>query len=247
MSCSETYISADEVFEYVFEDSPLTHLNTRLSCNNRGWILATNLTLDDFQILDNCCNTTKTYRIGLAKQFSKCDQSSDLRYSWLTSRSCTNGSPLNITGVIPELCQAVAIPVGGLGDTGYNVRLSNCSDRLPYICQKRSPTTTPQSTIVATTSTTGLSAGAIVTTPQTPIVEVTAPTDLSDGVIAGIIAGSLLAIFSFLLLFCYLKKCVKESPKLNKCGWQKTNCFFTNSNKNNGRNRWDSSNLYVLH
>ena len=238
MICSATCTSADGLFRYVFEDSPLTYQNARMSCNSRGWTLATNLTLDDYQILDNCCNTTKTYRIGLAKQLIRCDQSSDLRYSWLTSRSCNDGSPLNITGVIPEICQAVAIPVGKINDTGYSVRLSNCSDRLPYICQKRSSTTTtPQSTIVATSSTTGLSAGAIATTPQTPIVEVTSPTDLSVGVIAGIIAGSLLAFFSFLLLFYYLKKRVKESPKLNKCGWQKTNCFFTNSNKNNGRNR----------
>ena len=237
MICSAACTSADGLFRYVFEDSPLTHQDARMSCNNRGWALATNLTLNDFQILDNCCNTTKTYRIGLTKQFTRCNQSSDLRYSWLTSRSCTNGSPLNITGVIPETCQAVAIPVGKLEDTGYNVRLSNCSNRLPYICQKRSPTATPQSTIVATSSTTGLSAGAIAATPQTPIVEVTSPTDLSVGVIAGIIAGSLLAFFSFFLLFCYLKKRVKESPKLNKCGWQKTNCFFTNSNEKNGRNR----------
>ena len=225
MSCSKTCISADGVFEYVFEDSSLTHQDARISCRNRGWTLATNLTLDDYQILDNCCNTTKTYRIGLTKQLIRCDQSSDLRYSWLTSRSCNDGSPLNITGVIPEICQAVAIPVGKINDTGYNVRLSNCSDRLPYICQKRSPTTTPQSTIATTATLTALSAG----------------------VIAGIIAASLLAFFSFLLLFCYLKKCVRESPKLNKCGWQKTNCFFTNSNENKGRNRWASSNLYALH
>ena len=236
MICSAACTSADGLFRYVFEDSPLTHQGARMSCINRGWTLATNLTLDDFQILDNCCNTTKTYRIGLVKH-QRCNQDSGIRYSWLTSQSCNDGSPLNITGVIPELCQAVAIPVGKINDTGYNVRLSKCSNRLPYICQKRSPTTTPQSMIVATSSTTGLSAGAIATTPQTPIVEVTSPTDLSVGVIAGIIAGSLLAFFSFLLLFCYLKKCVRESSKLNKCGWQKTNCFFTDSNENNGRNR----------
>ena len=208
MLCSETCYSADGLFQYVFEDSLSTHQDARSTCKYRGWTLATNLTMDDYQKLDNCCNPANTYRIGLVKHLTKCNQSSDLHFSWITSQTCNDGSPLNITGVIPQLCQSVAIPVGGLKDAGYNVHLSNCSSRLPYICQKR-----------------------IHITPKTSIVTTAPATSLSAGVIAGIIAGGLVALFSFLLLFCCLKKCNRASPKLN------TNCVVTNSNEKNGHSR----------
>ena len=227
MVCSKTCTSADGLFQYVFEDSPLAHQNARMSCRNRGWRLATNLTLDDYQILDNCCNTTKTYRIGLVKQLSSCDQSSDLRFSWLTSRSCNDGSPLNITGVIPELCQAVALPVGKINDTGYNVLLSNCSNRLPYICQKKISTTVPQASIVVTPSQTTLFAGASAITPQTAIDGATSPTVLSAGAITGITVGCLLVLLIlFILAIGYFKKHSQTYPKSKPC----IDCCLTNSN-----------------
>ena len=112
MVCTETCFSADGLFQYVVEDSPLTHQDARRICSNRGWTLATNLTLDDYQVLDNCSYPAKPYRKGLVGDFGKCDQNSDLRFNWFTSQSCNDGSPLNITGVMPDLCQSVAIPVG---------------------------------------------------------------------------------------------------------------------------------------
>ena len=226
MACSETCSSADGLFQYVFEDSLSTHQSARMSCNNRGWTLATNLTLEDYQILDNCCNTTKTYRIGLVKH-QRCNQDSGIRYSWFTSQSCNDGSPLNITGIIPELCQAVAIPVGKLNDIGYNVRLSNCSNRLPYICQKNISTTVPQASIVATPSPTTLFAGASATTPQTAIDGATLPTALSAGTISGIIVGCLLVLLIiFILAIGYFKKHSQTYPKSKPC----FECCLTNSN-----------------
>ena len=214
MSCSKTCISADGVFEYVFEDLSLTHQDARMSCSNRGWTLATNLTLDDYQILDNCCNTTKTYRIGLVKHQS-CSQDSAIRYSWLTSQSCNDGSPLNITGVIPEMCQAVAIPVGKINDTGYNVRLSNCSNRLPYICQK-----------------------AILPNLQT-FTSQTSP--LSGGGIAGIIISCLLFLVLLFMAYRYLKsrnKSIVESTTF--CGF--TNSWFF-SVKSDGNEKQENINI----
>ena len=207
MSCSKTCLSADGVFEYVFEDSSMTHQDARMSCSERGWTLATNLTLDDYQILDNCCNTTKTYRIGLVRHLERCDQSSDLRYSWLTSRSCNDGSPLNITGVIPELCQAVAIPVGKINDTGYNVRLSNCNTRLPYICQKT-----------------------ILTNLQTFKSQAS---PLPGGGIAGIIISCLLFLVLLFMAYRYLKSRNKSNVEsTNFCGFPNSWFFSVKSYDN---------------
>ena len=230
VSC-RTCSSADGSFQYVFEDSSLTHQNARMSCNNQGWTLATNLTLDDYQILNNCCNTTSTYRIGLVKH-KRCNQGSDERYSWLTSQSCNDGSPLSITGVIPGLCQSVAIPVGGLNDTDYNIRLSNCSDMLPYICQKRIPTTVPQTSI----------AGGSASTPQTSFDGSTSPTVLSAGAITGVIVGCLLVLLIlFILVIKHFKKHSRTYPKSKPC----FGCFSTNSSVEEGQENYNVYNRWV--
>ena len=211
MVCSQTCTSADGSISYQFyEDLPLTHQDARRSCSVKNATLATNFTLNDYLAIDSCCKTPRLYRTGLVKSPGKCGEPE--LYSWFTSAACVDGSPLQIKGKTPAVCQSVAIPVGSLLRNNLSVALRNCSERLPYVCQTRIASTLQNETFSKAT-------------------DLPFP-DNSAATITGIIAACLLVLLLVLLIMlCYFKKRSTATLGLNTLD-NKQVCCYTHKRNN---------------
>ena len=214
MACSQTCSSFDGLFRYVFvEDSQLNHQLARRSCIDRNGTLATNLTLEDYRNIDSCCTSPKTFRIGLVKRTDICPDS-EAKYSWFSSSSCENGSPLQISGVVPNTCQAVAIQAGNIQANNFAVNLSNCFEKLPYICQIKNPSTLPNKLL-----------------EDDPPNSFFRESSTSAGTTAGIAIACLLTLMIILfLVFLHFRKQNKKNQESNGMMCRKEWCFSSTKN-----------------
>ena len=239
---------------FIFSRRPATFQEAQNYCKQDGGTLARNLDLSSYAALLECCSADQSiYWIGLENvASSKCDNRNSPGFQWIGSRTCSDGSPLNIEArhVNNKECMAVTIHLRP-SDTNRNVpsaRVENCnSNNYYYICQtakrNRNPklvtTTIKKPTRIQTTSYENSELSTITSTTTSNTlsfnkteISTTLPTRRtgSDSIFNVWAIAGLLAICSlFLVLAAFLIYRRQNKRFVSK----KINCFNVKKNKKN--------------
>ena len=241
---------------FIFSESPASFQEAKDRCKQNGGTLAGNLDLSSYSALLECCSVGQSsYWIGLENvAASKCDNRNSPGFQWIGSRTCSDGSPLNIkvSHVNNKECKAVTIQTRG-SDTNRNVpsaRVENCKNNNNnnfYICQtakqNRNPkltTTTMKkptrtqttsyknselSTITSTTTSRGSSFNKTKISTTLPTKKTGSDSIPNVWAIAGLLATCSLLLF--LAAFLIYRR--QNKRFLSK----KINCFHMKKNKKN--------------
>ena len=144
---------------FTFSRRPTTFQKAQNSCKQNGTTLARNLDVSSYAALLNCCSAgPSSYWIGLQNvAASKCDNRNSPGFQWIGSRTCSDGSPLNIKAshINNEECMAMTIR-SKPSDTNRNVpsaRVEPChNNNIYYICQTAKRNRSPKETTTTTTT-----------------------------------------------------------------------------------------------
>ena len=156
LTCSRKCAHDGSIF--TFSRHPASFQEAQNRCKQNGGTLAQNLDLSSYAKLLKCCSAGRlSYWIGLQNvAASKCRRNRP-GFQWIGSRTCSDGSPLNIGArhVNNKECLAVTIQTRP-SDTNRNVpsaRVENCHANYNYyICQTAKQNRNPKTTTTTTTT-----------------------------------------------------------------------------------------------
>ena len=130
---------------FTFQNYKTTFEAAQVRCSQAGGKLAQDLDASTYAAFLRCCPDRKSYWIGLKNV--QCGNKRSSGYQWIGSKTCNDGSPLNLEPqpVNNNECKAVAIE---LYRSDHNrkvprARVQNCNNaNINYICQKEKFNTT---------------------------------------------------------------------------------------------------------
>ena len=221
MSCPVSCQADIGQYAFVYVNESTTFQNAINGCEQLNLVLASNLTRNDYLVMNLCCSNATTYRIGLVAGGGCSSGNASTPYSWNSNfAECVSEGALVLPNP-PTGCHTATVTVGtnthNIPDADWN----QCHDELPYICQKRrvppsfnsdSPTFQSNHSNCSPTHTWALIGGA---------------------------AGFALAVLLVAVLYCFSKK--QNLPTLREKGMNGCNGSREHSNNNPIKNQQDSS------
>ena len=251
---------------FTFSRRPTTFQKAQNSCKQNGTTLARNLDVSSYAALLNCCSAgPSSYWIGLQNvAASKCDNRNSPGFQWIGSRTCSDGSPLNIKAshINNEECMAMTIH-SKPSDTNRNVpsaRVEPChNNNIYYVCQtakrNRSPKGRTRMKKNATTSIISLKNSVSVTSTTTTTlndstfnatkISIISPTEKtgSDSDFNVWVTFGFLAVFFFLL---FLAAFFLYRRQNNRFLSKKITCCHEKKNKNNAVDKTYNKWVFVI-
>ena len=242
--CSRRCDDSKSIF--TFSQRPATFQKAQNYCKENGGTLARNLNAFSYAALLKCCSGNQlSYWIGLQNVgASKCTNRDSPGFQWIGSRTCSDGSPLNIKKrhLNNKDCVAVTIQTRP-SDTNRHLpssRVEHCNtNSIYYICQTAKRNRSPKETTATTTMKKSTKTSTInhediksVTNITTTTLNslITPPTDKtgSDSVSNVWIILGLLVVFSMLLFLAAFFVCRRRNKRFL---FKKINCFHVKKDK----------------
>ena len=251
-TCSRRCDDSKSIF--TFSQRPATFQKAQIYCKQNGGTLARNLNASLYAKLLKCCSGNQlSYWIGLQNVGgSKCTNTNSPGFQWIGSRTCSDGSPLNIEGrhINNEECVAVTMQTRP-SDTNRNMpftRVEYCNtNNIYYICQTAKQNRNPKETTTTTTmkqstktSTISREDNKSVTNIKTATLNgstsnkteifTTSPSEKtgSNSVSNVWITFGLLAVFSIFLFLAVFFLCRRQNKRFL---FKKINCFHVKKDK----------------